>query len=82
MPRFKASFFGKVDSKVAYNINASVHNAYSIPASIGASWRGMQQQHNLNMGTTTMHVSAHVQVACCCCIPLQLAPMDASARSP
>ena len=30
MPRFKASFFGKVDSKVAYNINASVHNAYSI----------------------------------------------------
>ena len=30
MPRFKASLFGKVDSKVAYNINASVHNAYSI----------------------------------------------------
>ena len=30
MPRFKASFFVKVDSKVAYNINASVHNAYSI----------------------------------------------------
>ena len=30
MPRFKASFFGKVDAKVAYNINASVHNAYSI----------------------------------------------------
>ena len=30
MPRFKASFFEKVDSKVAYNINASVHNAYSI----------------------------------------------------
>ena len=30
MPRFKSSFFGKVDSKVAYNINASIHNAYSI----------------------------------------------------
>ena len=30
MACFKASFFGKVDSKVAYNINASVHNAYSI----------------------------------------------------
>ena len=35
------------------------------PASIGASWNGMQQQRNLHMGTTTMHVSAHVQVACC-----------------
>ena len=52
------------------------------PASIGASWRGLQQQRNLHMGTTTMHVSAHVQVACCCCIPRQLAPMDAGARSP
>ena len=30
MPRFKASFSGKVDSKVAYNINASVYDAYSI----------------------------------------------------
>ena len=30
MPRFKASFFEKVDSKVAYKINASVHNSYSI----------------------------------------------------
>ena len=30
MPRFEASFFRNVDSKVAYNINASVHNAYSI----------------------------------------------------
>ena len=30
MPRFKTSFFGKVGSKVAYNINASVYNAYSI----------------------------------------------------
>ena len=30
MARFKASFFGKVGSKVAYNINASVYNAYSI----------------------------------------------------
>ena len=26
----------------------------------------MQQQRNLHMGTITMHVSAHVQVACCC----------------
>ena len=52
------------------------------PACIGASWSGMQQQHNLHMGTTMMHVSAHVQVACCCCIPLQLALMDAGARSP
>ena len=31
-------------------------------ASIGASWSGMQQQCNLYMGTTTMHVSAHVQL--------------------
>ena len=29
----------------------------------------------------TMHVSAQVQVACCCCIPVQLAPMDAGAWS-
>ena len=27
------------------------------PASIGASWNGKQQQRNLHMGTTTMHVS-------------------------
>ena len=56
-------------------------NIYQAPASIGASWSGMQQQHNLHMGTTTMHVSGHVQVACCCCIPLQLAPMDTGAQS-
>ena len=52
------------------------------PASIGASWSGMQQQRNLHMGTTTMHVSAHVQVACCCCIPLQLVPSKAFSLSP
>ena len=30
VPRLEASFFGKVDSKVAHNINASICNAYSI----------------------------------------------------
>ena len=35
---------------------------------------------NLHMGTTMMH--AHVQVTCCCCILLQLAPMDAGAWFP
>ena len=29
-----------------------------------------------------LHVSAHVQVACCYCIPLQLAPMEDGAWSP
>ena len=27
------------------------------PASIGASWSGMQQQYNWHMGTTMMHIS-------------------------
>ena len=59
-----------------------IHTGTDIPASIGASWSGMQQQRDLHMGTTTMHVSAHVQVASCCCIALQLAPLDAGVRSP
>ena len=41
----------------------------------------MQQRRNLHMGTTTMHVSALVQVTCCCCIPFRHAPMDAAAAA-
>ena len=33
-------------------------------------WSMRQQQHNLHMSTTMKHASAHVQVTCCCCIPL------------
>ena len=56
--------------------------ANSKPCEIKVCVCGMQQQHNLHMGTTMMHASAHVQVARCCCIPLQLTPMDAGAHPP
>ena len=37
MPHVEASFFGKVDSQVAYYIDSSVHNANQYSANINVS---------------------------------------------